>query len=83
MIGRVTNLSDLCVTTSPPPTKRMGNPKKAFLFEFTIVVFRFKDFGSLKIMRDASPLMAAHSFLCVNEKIRKRWSLSRSRIGYE
>ena len=83
MIGRITNLSDLCVITSPPPTKRMGNPKKAFLFEFTIVVFRFKDFGSLKIMRDASPLMAAHSFLCVNEKIRKRWSLSRSRIGYE
>ena len=67
MIGRVTNLSDLRVITSPPPTKRMGNPKEAFLFEFTIVVFRFKDFGSLKIMRDASPLMAAHSFFCVIE----------------
>ena len=62
MIGRVTNLSDLCVITSPRQQSGWAIRNEAFLFEFTIVVFRFKDFGSLKIMRDASPLMAAHSF---------------------
>lgn len=62
MIGRVTNFSDLCVTTAHRQQSGWAIRIEVFLFEFTIVVFRFKDFGSLKIDRDASPLMAAHSF---------------------